>query len=69
MPDNDIRLQDIETKISYQELLLEHLNEALTSQQRQLDSLKRQIDNILQMLKSPQNHINRPEDEAPPPHY
>lgn len=69
MPDNDIRLQDIETKISYQELLLENLNEALTSQQGQIDALKRQIDSISQMLKSPQEHINRPEDEVPPPHY
>lgn len=69
MPDTDARLQDIENKISYQELLLENLNEALTGQQRQLDVLNKQVNQLSQLLKTPQAQIKRPEEETPPPHY
>ncbi|OIO69388.1 MAG: hypothetical protein COW19_05830 [Zetaproteobacteria bacterium CG12_big_fil_rev_8_21_14_0_65_55_1124] len=70
MTHHDTRFEDIETKISFQEHLLENLNEALTSQQRQLDDLKRQMTKMTQMLESPQNQqISNPDEEAPPPHY
>lgn len=68
MTDHDARMQEIETRIAFQEHLLEHLNEALTSQQKQLDALTRQIARIASHLESPQG-IRRPEDETPPPHY
>jgi len=69
MSDTDARLQDIEHKISYQELLLENLNEALTDQQRQLNALSQQISQLHQLVKAPHAQIKRPEEETPPPHY
>jgi SlyX protein len=69
MPQNDSRFQDIETKIAFQERLLEHLNVALTSQQRQLDALKQQVIKISHLIECPPEQIDRPEDERPPPHY
>lgn len=69
MPDTDTSLHDIESKISYQELLLEKLNEALTSQQQQIDALCKQIDRLTSLIREPQPGIRRPEEENPPPHY
>jgi len=70
MPNNDSRFEDIETKLSFQEHLLENLNDALTSQQRQLDELKRQITKIGDMMESSQeDQTDNSHQEAPPPHY
>jgi len=69
MPDNDMRFQDIETKIAFQERLLDQLNEALTNQQQQLDTIRRKLDHISQLMESPQEQTQRPEEDSPPPHY
>jgi len=70
MTHNDSRFENIETKLSFQEHLLENLNEALTSQQRQLDELKRQIMKISDMMESSQeDQADNSDQEAPPPHY
>lgn len=69
MPLNESRFQDIESKIAFQEHLLENLNEALTSQQQQLDGLRSQLNKITQILETSEQQISRPEEEVPPPHY
>jgi len=69
MPLNESRFQDIESKIAFQERLLENLNEALTSQQQQLDGLRAQLKKIAQILETTEQQTSRPEDEVPPPHY
>jgi len=66
---DESRFQDIESKIAFQEHLLENLNEALTSQQKQLDGLSRQLKKITQILETSEEQISRPEEEVPPPHY
>ncbi len=65
----DARLQDIESKIAFQERLLEALNDALTGQQKQLDTLQQHIARIANQLATPRNDIQRPDEETPPPHY
>ncbi len=69
MPLNDPRFQDIESKIAFQERLLEQLNEALTSQQQQLDGLREQFHEITRRLETSEEQVCRPEEEVPPPHY
>jgi len=69
MPDNDMRFQDIEMKIAFQERLLDQLNEALTNQQQQLDAIKRKVDHIGQLMESSQDQTQRPDEDSPPPHY
>ena len=65
----DTRLEALETKISYQEHLIQELNEVVISQQNQIDKL----DKALRQLQSYINHTETgqttPEQEAPPPHY
>ena len=68
MNDHDARLREIETKIAFQERLLESLNDALTGQQRQLEVLQRQLRQVHRIVES-REEFGKPEDESPPPHY
>ena len=66
----DDRLIDIETKLSYQESLLDQLNSIIIKQQAELDVLKRSLKNLqervslLNEASSENNNINEL-----PPHY
>ena len=65
---NDARMQEIETKIAYQERMIESLNEALTDQQKQLDQMRGMLARLEQRLAGG-DEIRRPDEEVPPPHY
>ncbi len=66
----DDRLIDIETKLSYQESLLDQLNSIIIKQQAELDALKRSLKNLQERISllneasSENNNINEL-----PPHY
>ena len=61
---------ELETKISYQEHLIQELNEVITHQQKQIDALELRMRRIQDHLKnSASSQIARPEEETPPPHY
>ena len=64
------RLDELETKLAFQEQLLEQLNHALSSQQVQLQDMHTAMKILSQRIKESQNppeHSN-PADERPP-HY
>lgn len=65
--------QDIEalqTKVAYQEDIIETLSNALADQQQQLDKLAFKMSHVVNKLKDLQpSNIAREEDETPPPHY
>ncbi|HXH71331.1 MAG TPA: SlyX family protein [Mariprofundaceae bacterium] len=63
------RLIELETKISYQEHLLQELNDVIASQQQQLDRLEKEMKRVREHLKGTGSQLARPEEEAPPPHY
>jgi len=63
------RFEDIETKLAFQEHLLESLNEALTGQQVQIDTLRKIVKQLNQQIDMGSEQIKRPEEETPPPHY
>lgn len=68
--DLEQRIIELETKISYQDHLIQELNEVVFSQQRQIDALEKGLKHIREHLKgSHASDIARPEEEAPPPHY
>jgi len=68
--DLENRIIELETKISYQDHLLQELNEVITSQQRQIDRLEKSMRRVLDHLKASQSSgIARPEEDVPPPHY
>jgi len=63
------RLIELETKISYQEHLLQELNDVIASQQQQIDRLEKEMKRMREHLKGSDSQLARPEEEAPPPHY
>jgi len=64
------RLIELETRMAYQERMIEELNQALTGQQRQLDQLEARLARIeLHMREQAEGFIARASEDVPPPHY
>lgn len=61
---------ELQTKIVYQEHLLQELNEVMIHQQGQIDRLEQQMQRMRDFLKNGQeSQLARPDEEVPPPHY
>ena len=64
------RLIELETKLAFQETIVEELNEIVTRQQQQLDILQSAIEQLNDRLKSASEEtVMEPAQERPPPHY
>lgn len=62
------RLEDLETKITFQEDLQIKLDEMLVNHQQDISSLKDQLDRLTEQVQ--QLMLMLPEEpESPPPHY
>ncbi len=66
---NDARLTELEMRTAFQEDTLNELNDALVSQQRQLDLLRQELTRLREHVLSMQ--AQEPDDVAGevPPHY
>lgn len=64
------RLAELEMKLTFQDNLLEELNQALVEQQFIIDKMQLQLRYVAEKLKDmqPSNVASRAE-ETPPPHY
>lgn len=64
------RLAELEMKLTFQDNLLEELNQALIEQQFVIDKMQLQLRYMAEKLKDvqPSNVASRAE-ETPPPHY
>ncbi len=63
------RLTDLEIKASFNEDLVEQLNQVVFQQQQQIDALLREVSQLRQQLPEPGTGASRnPRDELPP-HY
>lgn len=64
------RLIDIETKLAYQEQLLEELNQVVTQQQARISQLEELCRTLAERLRSQGDVAGGPDaDDEPPPHY
>jgi SlyX protein len=64
------QIEQLQTKLAFQEDTIEQLNVALTSQQQQLDKLAFSVKHIVDKVKQIQpSNIASQEEETPPPHY
>ena len=68
--DLEQHIVNLETKNAYLEHMVQELNEVITSQQAQIDSLEKQLKRISDYLKNNQGSpLARADEEVPPPHY
>lgn len=64
------RIEELETKIAFQEQLLDELNHALVQQQFDIDKMQVQLHYMANKLKDFQpSNIASQSEETPPPHY
>ncbi|MBN7819151.1 SlyX family protein [Bowmanella yangjiangensis] len=63
-------IEDLQTKVAFQDDTIEKLNQALADQQKQLDALQFQMKHVVDRLRQQQvSNIASESEETPPPHY
>lgn len=67
-PDQSERIDALETRIAYQDQIIEDLNTALTDQWKTIDLLTKKLAMLEEQVRSG-NYIADPATERPPPHY
>ena len=70
MANQDIaaRIEDLETKLTFQEDTIQKLNDVIVTCQTRIDELDAIIRMLTEQVRTAE-HIIKPEDEPPPPHY
>ncbi|WP_137168509.1 SlyX family protein [Salinimonas lutimaris] len=63
-------IEDLQTKLAFQEHTIDELNEALTGQQYQIEKLQVQLKHVLGKVKAMEpSSLAKQSEETPPPHY
>jgi SlyX protein len=62
------RIDVLETRVTFQEVTIETLNNTITSQWHKIDTLTRQVANLSERLQEAETHTRDTTNE-PPPHY
>lgn len=66
---NEIRLNDLESRIAFQEDTLDKLNDIVARQEKELDQLKRMVLILSTQLRSFDAGEGMPKANEVPPHY
>ena len=68
--DLEQRINEVETRLAFQETTLQELNEALTSQQQQLSQMQALLEKLRErIIELASNMQPNAAVEPPPPHY
>jgi SlyX protein len=62
------RIDTLETRLTFQDVTIETLNQTITEQWHKIDALTRQIAALSERLREAEAHAPGPANE-PPPHY
>lgn len=65
----DKRLMELEIKMTFQENLVEELNEVIIRQQAQIDRLDLELKTLVAQFRSVQQLPPETTPDPPPPHY
>ena len=63
------RLDEVESRIGYQDRLLDELNEVIIKQQEQIDQLKIKVEGLNRAIEGLDPGGIEQGEEPPPPHY
>ena len=64
------RVENLETKVAFQDDTIESLNDSIAQQQQQIAHKPFKMNHMVERLKSMQpSNVASPEEETPPPHY
>jgi SlyX protein len=66
--DHDARLEDLETRVAYQEDTIQQLNDALVRQQDRIDRVETMLRLLVEQMRAG-DELDDPLAEPPPPHY
>ena len=67
--DTEHRLIEIESRIAYQEDLIQTLNDVIYRQQEKINQLEEQDHKLMERIKSLGESSDNGQDDQPPPHY
>lgn len=67
--DVDERINELESRLAFQDDTLQALNDALVAQQRLLERVQLQMAALIKRQEEVGSQFGMAEDEAPPPHY
>lgn len=61
---------ELQTRIAFQDGVIEQLNQVVTDQQQQIDRLERRMEKLLGQVEALQaDQVIQQANEPPPPHY
>ena len=66
--DTAARIEDLETKLTFQEDTIQKLNDVIVTCQTRVDEHDAMIRMLTEQVRTAEHNSN-PEDEPPPPHY
>lgn len=70
MENNEEAIQELQTKLSFQEELLESLNQVIIDQQGQIAKLERTVESMIGQMHSIQSAMqDNSQKQETPPHY
>ncbi|MCK3658144.1 SlyX protein [Pasteurellaceae bacterium Pebbles2] len=70
MPNLETHIAELETKLTFQDNLLEELNQAIVEQQFTIEKMQVQLRHLANRLKDMQpSNVASQTEETPPPHY
>ncbi|MDM7862251.1 SlyX family protein [Alteromonas sp. ASW11-36] len=68
--DLQAQIDELQSKLAFQEHTIDSLNEALSTQQEQMIDMERKLKFVIDKIKTlQQSNIASADEETPPPHY
>lgn len=65
----ELRIDDLEARLAFQDDTIQTLNDVLVSQQRTIERMQAQIESLARRHDDLQSRVDGEEIDAPPPHY